>query len=70
MGCWLARTEALVVHDARRRTVCGVQQRVQERDPRIRKEPEDTNVSDALIRKLLTSMECEVKEGRTTLAPK
>ena len=54
-----------------------VQQRVQEGDLRLKEEPGDTNVSDALAKslderrmaKLLTMMGYEFREGRTLLAP-
>ena len=54
-----------------------VQQRVQEGDLRLKEEPGDTNVSDALTKslderrmaKLLTMMGYEFREGRTLLAP-
>ena len=54
-----------------------VQQRVQQGDLRLKKEPGDTNVSDALTKSLdekrmtnlLTMMGYEFRDGRTSLAP-
>ena len=54
-----------------------VQQRVQQGDLRLKKEPGDTNVSDALttlldekrMTSLLTMMGYAFREGRTALAP-
>ena len=54
-----------------------VQQRVQEGDLRLKKEPSDTNVSDALTKpldekrmtNLLTMMGYAFRGGRTALAP-
>ena len=54
-----------------------VQQRVQQGDLRLKKEPGDTNVSDALTKslnekrmtKLLAMMGYEFRDGRTSLAP-
>ena len=53
------------------------QQRLQEGDLRLKKEPGDTNVSDALTKpldekrmtNLLTMMGCAFRGGRTALAP-
>ena len=54
-----------------------VQQRVEEGDLRLKKEPGDTNVSDVLTKSLderrmtnmLTAMGYEFRDGRTSLAP-
>ena len=54
-----------------------VQQRVQEGDLRLKMEPRNRNVSDALTKPLderrmtnhMTAMGCEFRDGRTSLAP-
>ena len=64
----LAHAEDWVASGTCRLFICGQQQRVQEGDLRLEKEPGDTNVSDALTKPLdeKRSDELEVEELRVT----